>query len=493
MQIPKIENRRQADTTQVRLPLRREIQVSAETARKPKVVARLSDWEYLERSVHRLLTGWTRYIAEWDDKVACHRHIWEQSECVRRLRERLVQFPGSSHNLDGPVSEKLEKLVDTVLIAPTHQDAVDGIYQLLCGALSASYLDYVQSAHPVHDAPTVAMLSEIVTLKEGLRLWLREYRRRYPHTIDHDYRKAIEAALRDCDFLKKALPLDGTASPAGVNTDFRLPYQVALPSGTEPDPNIDIWPYLVADFATDIEARRLFWCYGYLLEMNLAMEQLRWIYDSPQMPWQFHQDLSRHLWDESRHGDSGHSRLLDFGITIQEIGFRLEGDAQKAQAAPPAATQYQKPEVAPAIGLAAPLTSQQLYDAVFFTGMIAETTNFNVKRESYEDFRDGGDLESAEMMLFDIIDEATHVQYAHRWLPLLAEKAGIAEDYKARSATIRHEKQEALFRRLETLQDLPRTLDNPSYAFYQHLLGKMREKLPLTNALTCPPRSPRPA
>jgi hypothetical protein len=84
-----------------------------------------------------------------------------------------------------------------------------------------------------------------------------------------------------------------------------------------------------------------------------------------------------------------------------------------------------------------------MYDAVFFIGMIAETGHFVVKRQAYDDFLEGGDLESAEMMLFDIIDETTHVQYAHKWLPLLAERAGVDDaGYKERAAKMRKEAQQ---------------------------------------------------
>lgn len=65
------------------------------------------------------------------------------------------------------------------------------------------------------------------------------------------------------------------------------------------------------------------------------------------------------------------------------------------------------------------MTPQQLYDVVFDIGMIAETPLHGQARSVSDDFKAGGDLESAEMMLFDIIDESTHVQYAHKWLLLL--------------------------------------------------------------------------
>lgn len=469
-----------------------EVQVDPESGSKPRTVARLQDWEYLERSLMRLIAGWGRYFAAWDDKVAVHRHIWEQAECVRKLRDRLTQFPGSVHNLDQPVSERLEQLANAVLLAPSHQDAVDGVYQLLSGALTASYLGYIQRAHPIHDAPTVAVLHEIVGTREQQRLWLREYRRRYPHTTSAAYRAAIEEALAACGDLLRPVPRDnGPAAPAGVRTDFRLPLRPAYPPRSQPD--VNIMPILAADFTHSIECRRLFWAVGYMREMNLAMDQLRWIYDSHHMPWEFQQDIARHLWDESRHGDSGHSRLLDFGITLDEVGFSPYSDPAATAALPQAAPQHDEPGAIPAVGWASPLTPAELYETVFQIGMIAETGHFQVKREAYEDFKAGGDLESAEMMLFDIIDESTHVQYAHRWLPLLAERAGIDNsDYRERAAVVRQQRQDEQLARVAAYSQLSPATDAQNQALYWRLIERMRARHPLTNADTCPPRSPLP-
>jgi hypothetical protein len=469
-----------------------ELQVDAESGSKPRTVARLQDWEYLERALMRLIAGWGRYFAAWEDKVAVHRHIWEQAECARRLRERLTQFPGNRHNLDQPVSRRLETLANTALLAPSHQDAVDGIYQLLSGALTGAYLHYIQHAHPIHDAPTVAALHEIVSVKEQQRLWLRDYRRRYQHATSPTYRAAIEEALAACGHLLRPVPRDDeAAAPAGVRTDFRLPARPAYPPRSQPD--VAIMPVIAANFTGSVEARRLFWAVGYMREMNLAMDQLRWIYDGHSMPWEFQQDIARHLWDESRHGDSGYSRLLDFGITLEEVGFAPYSDPAATAELPSAAPQYDEPGAIPAVGWAEPLSPSELYETVFTIGMIAETGHFQVKREAYDDFKAGGDLESAEMMLFDIIDESTHVQYAHRWLPLLAEHAGLDNaDYRERAAAIRQQRQQEYLERVATYTSAAGRPDDPNRALYEELIERMRAHQPLANAATCPPRSPLP-
>ncbi len=145
------------------------------------------------------------------------------------------------------------------------------------------------------------------------------------------------------------------------------------------------------------------------------------------------------------------------------------------------------------MGQLEPLTPRQLYDLVFQIGMVAETGHFAVKREAYEDFKAGGDLESAEMMLFDIIDERAHVQYAHHWLPALAAHAGVDNaDYRERGVRERQRQQAERLRQMQIDAELPRDMSDPNYAFYQRLLAIMRKKHPLTNADSCPPRSPLP-
>ena len=458
--------------------VRREVLVTPETQRKPVIVARLRDWEYLETSLMRLMCAWGRYFPAWADKVACHRHIWEQSECAQLLRDRLRQFPGTTSNLDTPVSPQLEHLVNTVLQAPSHQDAIDGIYTLLMGALTTAYLDYGGRAHPVHDAPTLATLRQVLGFKNGMRLWLADFRRAHPHTTDDAYKRAVEAALEECGGLHQAIAVeDEEAAPCGVRTNFQLPALLVRPPDTAPRHNL--MPLLEADFSTSLEARRLFWAYGYLLEMTLAEGMLQWLWAAHFMPWDYQKALARHLWDESRHGDSGFSRLLDFGITLEEIGYGYHGAPMR--------------ESDEAVKFVPNMTPAELYESAFFVGMVAETGHFTVKNEAYQDFKAGGDLESAEMMLFDVIDEGAHVQYCHEWLPELAKRAGLSNDgYRERATQIRSEKQLNVHKKVADAQSVPRDETTEDYRFYQQLLARMRAVTPLSNAHSCPPRSLKP-
>ncbi len=466
----------------------RYVQVKSATKQKPPIVDQLNDWHYLERTAHRLLAAWGRHMADWEGKSALHRHVWDQAESVRRLRTRVEEFPGAKP--DAAVSAKLEKLANTLLFAPSFDDALDGIYLLLLKAAMAAYVDYIGKAHPIHDAPTTALLHEINQMKSQQWLWFRDYRRQYPHTTDPVYRDAVLNQIEACGGFKEPIPVEAgeAAKLCGIGSDFRLPKYNAR---TQPiKPREDFMGFVSADFTTSLEARRLFWAYGYMMEKNLPDEQLAWLYYGHEMPWDWHHDISRHLWDESRHGDSGYSRLKDFGITLEEVGFPPY-NLSEGSAVPAAGS------VDTAAGLdmtvpMSPMSPKDLYEAVFFIGMVAETGHFIVKNEAYQDFKEGHDFESAEMMIFDIIDETVHVQYAHRWLPLLAEKAGIDNSgYRERAVREREEKGRGAAEAVAKMQ-LDRSEASPSYRFYQELLGRIRASYPLTNAGSCPVRSAKP-
>ncbi len=476
------------------IPETRKVLVSAATRHVPEFVHQLNEWQYVERTLHRLLAAWGRHHAEIDDKAALHRHVWDQAEVIRRLRERIEQFPGGKP--DHAVHPAFEALANAALCAPDFQDALDAIYHHLLRPLVQAYAGHVRNAHPIHDAPTIALLHEINTIKEQHYFWYRDYRRRHPHATDAVYRERLEKEIEAMDAFRKPMPaFPGKGGDlCGVNAAFVLPHSSGRPA--EWASRYDVMPYLSADFSESVEARRLFWAIGYFWEINLPDDQLRWLYYGHRMPWAWHHDISRHLWDESRHGLSGLSRLRDWGIGIADVGLPHDGKGRRMfPGGTPLTERILDPFVRDADFLAPgeAMSPQALYEAVFFIGMVAESGHFMVKNEAYDDFRKGEDFESAEMMLFDIIDETAHVQYAHRWLPLLAEQAGIDHaGYRERAAKRRAEMQRDELRRIEEAKGLPRSAGFGPWDHYQTLLEKVRQAAPLNPGFRPARRSPRP-
>lgn len=462
------------------------VQVGPTSGKIPDSVCRLRDLAYVERAIHRMLCGWGNQFYAWDDKIAVCRHVWDQACIVQRLRDRIDQFPGI--NSDVPVSCDLEAMTNVILMAPTFEDVIEGIFHVLNTTLVNAYLNFIEHVHSIHDAPTHQIIQEIVAIKDRHRRWRSAYRRQHPHVIDDTYLKRVEAAIASVNHLTQPLPVDdqNIAKQVGVNTDFRMRIGRVNPAWIATDDE-DILACMSADFSEHITTRQLFWPIAYMRELGLAMDQLRWIYDSPELPWEFHYEESRHLWDESRHGDSGYSRMKDFGIGIEEVGF-MHRPVSHNQSMPAQQLQEPKPDE-----WLTPMTHEDLYHEMFFIGLVAETGHFRVKREAYADFRDGHDLESAEMMLYDIIDETAHVQYAHKWLPVLAQRAGIdISDQDQRAAQARREKQDEENQRIEMARHRQTRETSVVYQKYMELLERLQRQCPLSNARTCEKRSPRP-
>ncbi|HAI10568.1 MAG TPA: hypothetical protein DCM28_02615 [Phycisphaerales bacterium] len=461
---------------------KQKIQIDRHSGKIPHSVQKLCELCYLEHSIHRMLCGWGNQFYAWDDKVAVCSHVWDQACIVESLRNRISQFPGVT--ADQPVSAELESLVNTVLCAADFEDAIDGIYQIVNTVLVNRYLDFIEQVSAIHDAPTHQIIRQIVATKDLQRRWRSEYRQRVAHTTDSGYLKRISEHFEKVEYLKQPTIFDKqkTAAPLGVNTTFR-PLAARIDPTWQTRSEHDVLDWIAVDFANQIEARQLFWPIGYMRELGLAMSQLHWIYDSPDMPWAFHFDESRHLWDESRHGDSGYTRMKELGITINEVGFTHSRDLLGNRE-----TNCDGKTVKP-------ILPTDLYESLFFIGMIAETGHFKVKREAYADFRDGGDLASAEMMLYDIIDETMHVQYAHQWLPALAKRAALDHTgYEQRASQIRKQKQLEADNRVATLKQKqkPNHESDPTYQLYMTLRDRVRSSCPLSNAASCPIRSAKP-
>jgi len=353
----------------------------------------LSGWCYMEHSLLRIWAGWGRSACDWQDKGEVCTLTWLQAQNTQQLRKRLGMFPGGKE--EQPVAQAFEDLANAVLLAPDWTQATAGIHKLQ-SLLADAYRDYIAATHPVHDVPTVHILNEILARKAQAAAWYADFQARYPHTMNAPYEAKIDAAVAALGGLLNPIePSKPIAAPCGVNTDFRLAGTPGRVRDWDAAPNV--MPFLQHDWSTSVEARRLFFCIGYMWEMGVAEQQLAWIYYAHFMPWQFTYDETRHMWDESRHGLSGMSRLEDFGLAMGDIGYSSYG----ASGDDPLPV----------------MTPKDVYESFYNVTQIAETGYFETKRYCFEDFREGRDEGSSEMMQFDIIDETSHVQYGRDWLP----------------------------------------------------------------------------
>lgn len=456
----------------------------------PSSVDTLNVWRYMEHSLLRIIAGWGRQAEDWDDKLAVCYHVWLQAEIVDRLRRRLEMFP--PHKPALPCSSEYEALANTALLAPDFGTAMQGVHGLIGPALADAYQTYLANSHPIHDKPTHDLLRDILEMKATQQAWFEDFQHRHPTLSESSYTVGVEKALAATAGFLAALPLNTPpAASAGVQTEFRMPETPGRVPHWNEAPNI--FPLLETDWAESVEARRLYFMIGYCWEMGVAESQLRWIYYADFMPWEFTHEEARHLWDESRHGNSGLSRLRDVGLDLRDVGYSsygAEGD-----------------------GFLPPMTPAEVYEAFYQVTQIAERGFFKTKTYSFDDFAAGGDAASAEMMQYDIIDETSHAEYGRKWLSEMASRAGVSEDWLGRGGRDRDAAQAASDARVAACRryvtagqreaplviegsgpdvvpagDHRVLLDPAAHAHYQRLLQTVRDRCPLTNANTAPVR-----
>ncbi len=115
------------------------------------------------------------------------------------------------------------------------------------------------------------------------------------------------------------------------------------------------------------------------------------------MPWDFYFDLSRHLWDESRHAMFGEKKLADLGLTAAQAGLSTKAYAMRQT-----------------------LTPLDRYAAL----ATQEADAFPGKHVGLKDAVAHGDRVSAMAWSYDIADETQHVRFGNKWIPVMIEKTG---------------------------------------------------------------------
>ncbi len=470
--------------------------VQTEPPARPRIVPNayvtLSNWRYVEHSILRIIAGWGRSAGDWEDKLAVCNHVWLQAQIVNGMRRRADMYPGGKP--DQQVNQIFETVCNAVLLAPSFEDAMAGVHEILNPALLGAYRRYMAASHPVHDRPTFDLLKEVIRLKEEQSQWFESFRRRYPKPVDQAYAGKIRALIAPLENFSRLIELtEPFARQCGVGTDFRMPITPGRVKHWDRAPKI--MPFLETDWATSVEARRLYFMIGYCWEMGVAEQQLRWIYNCDFMPWEFIYAESRHMWDESRHGNSGYHRLRDFGFDFEHFGYNSYNARGE--------------------GVLDPMSPVDIYNVFYAVTQIAETGYFETKRYCFDDFAAGGDEGSAEMMQYDIIDETSHVEYGRIWLNDIMKRAGIKEDYRKRGQIDRVRAQKGSDERVESYRrflagETPvhtRTEDHGGNSFnpvaddnfaplrderarkhYEWMLTEIREKCPLKNVSNAPLR-----
>ena len=264
-----------------------------ETAR---LVAR---YHYIEAQLMRVMAGKLASLPEWEVKCLLGRHLWQDSLHAQEFLSRLVdlRWPRKAPLNPGTSTFQLMALLDT---SADSRALLCGIYRVIKPALVQAFEKHLIIAAPLADEPTCYILHRTLAderehIREGLALLdtLPEEKAGGIVTWEISFRKCL-AAIGDLTITdnvnREAVHSFESqlinAAPPFAARDRRFKFQ---PEGFSEGP---VDPAEAACFMAHRDADN---------EMHAAELIGRNLYENPEMPWEFHVDMARQLWDEVRH------------------------------------------------------------------------------------------------------------------------------------------------------------------------------------------------
>ncbi len=358
----------------------------------------LKRYAFLEKACMRTLAGWLPGVPEWEAKNQLGLHIWESGDSAELIYQRLREL--RSYQPERGISPRLKKLAAELDHAQNTAELIATVYLVVKKALLAAYHAHPEATWNAFDNPTVVTTAKALPAIERQVEWAEAFFA----TIAPNY-PGWEAWR---DYIAGLLAADGGVTGADEPAaepqrpdghPLLLPWQECqrMPGWPIFDPSVDIEPNRKAA----PEAHRLWRFKHYLNEMTAAetLGSILWL--TPEMPWEYQYNVSRHLWDEIRHSQLGQVR-------VQQLGLRIEDVPQVVQI-------YNVMMTLPAVDQYALLTT-----VIEPNGMPEKSAN----REHWEEI---DDEISAAAVSYDWSDENFHIRWGKKWTPVLLETYGYTE------------------------------------------------------------------
>jgi len=352
----------------------------------------LNRYRFIEYETLRILAGWLPATAKMELKLAMGRLLWEDSQHVQHLYQRLreIQTPA----FRPPEDDALELLMAEAIHAPNELDLLAGIFRVIKPALAAAYRWHINQTFANPDAPTLYAFKHILLDEDDQVQWAADALAGHPVGAWEEYIAKLLAAAGGVTGRqeRKAAP-----TPPTSRRPFVAPRQAAR------DERFQLVNRKAGQVIRDqnITTRRQLEFESYSQEMLAAETVALVIYLSTQMPWEFTYDSARHLYDETRHCKLGIEWMAQHGLDYTTVPQNTLIYAWRSQ-----------------------------YDAALQYTMLTmgnEVHAFPYRHESIKAYQAYNDQLSIQYINYDMADERTHVAYGKKWIPELLKAEGITQ------------------------------------------------------------------
>jgi hypothetical protein len=364
-------------------------------------IEKLKRYQFFEWHMARLLGGWLPGVCNWEAKHTLAEHIWQDMRHSQSLRTRLWELRVMKP--DRGLPDALPQVFTSLAGAQADYEMLAGVYLVLGTRLLGAYQRYVASTFEVYDHPSVLVLKQIIPAREAQLDWAK---RTLDTLINNgDKRRQVQRWMRYAEDVLAAIGgIDGDDDPQDTqDADWPTPppgYRLLLPfAEAQRDERFEV---VIGGLPMPDEHDRMgyvLWQFAnYVQEMQAAETLATILWEVEGMDWEFYFDIARHCWDESRHSLLGEQRLKQLGYHVADFPSSIGSYAWRQ--------------------LFDPLTR---YCALTY---VIEADSFKLKHESYQRHMQAGDTESAEAVMYDIMDETMHVRFGTKWVPQMMQHQG---------------------------------------------------------------------
>jgi hypothetical protein len=261
-----------------------------------RLVAR---YHYIEAQLMRVMAGKLASLPEWEVKCLLGLHLWHDSLHAQDLLARLVElrWPRKAALNPGAATLALMALLDETPDSPA---LLSGIYRVIKPALAAAYAAHLAAAAPVADEPTCAILRRALA-EEQQHIMEGQALLDSLADVDAGAMAAWEQRIRAALAAVGSLTMPGDIEREAA-TSFEGQSIKPAPSVAARDRRFTIELNGFGQAPSDPAGTARFMAHRDAdNEMHAAELLGRSLYEHPEMPWEYHVDMARQLWDEVRH------------------------------------------------------------------------------------------------------------------------------------------------------------------------------------------------